>query len=94
MDEQYDPQSGTNKLHGAVWEFARRTWLDANSWQNNYQGLPRTSHRKDQCGFELGGLIFLPNVYDGRNKMFSVLSYEGLAETLPATQVESVPDPN
>ena len=26
--------------------------------------------------------------------MFFVLSYEGLAETLPATQVESVPDPN
>ncbi len=87
-------KSGTNKLHGAVWEFARRTWLDANSWQNNWQGLSRPSHKEDQYGFELGGPVFLPHLYNGKDKMFFVLSYEGLSRTLPATQVESVPDPN
>ncbi len=29
-------KTGTNTLHGSVYEFARRTWLDANTWQNDY----------------------------------------------------------
>ena len=89
-----DIKSGTNRLHGDVYEFARRTWLDANSWQNNYQSLPRPEHKEDQYGAELDGPVFFPHLYNGKNKAFFLLDYEELKETLPATQVASVPDPN
>jgi hypothetical protein len=76
-----DIKSGTNRLHGDVYEFARRTWLDANSWQNNYQSLPRPEHKEDQYGAELDGPVFFPHLYNGKNKAFFLLDYEELKET-------------
>ena len=87
-------KSGTNKLHGDVYEFARRSWMDANLWQSNYLSQSRSAHKEDQFGGELDGPIFLPRIYNGRDKAFFVLQYEELRETLPSLQLNSVPDPN
>ncbi len=43
-------KSGTNALHGDVYEFARRTWMDGNYWENNDDNLPRPQHKQDQYG--------------------------------------------
>jgi hypothetical protein len=48
-------KSGTNALHGTVYESARRKAWDANSFQNNAQGLPKDSHYLDQFGWEVDG---------------------------------------
>lgn len=98
-------KSGTNKIHGDVYEYARRQWLDANTWQNNYKiatALPGTDttpfatqkHKLDQYGFELDGPIFIPKVFDGRNKSFFTMQYENWNEIEPNTITESVPDPS
>ena len=48
-------KSGTNSPHGTLYEFMRRKFLDANSFQNNAQGLPRDAHYLDQFGGQVGG---------------------------------------
>ncbi len=91
-------KSGTNRLHGDVYEYARRSWLDADLWSNDYyrsqgQNIAKPKHTQDQYGAELDGPVFVPKVYDGRNKSFFVLQYERWKEVVPNTITESVPDP-
>jgi hypothetical protein len=86
-------KSGTNKFHGDAYEFYRRGWLDANTWQDNYYGNTRESHKLDQYGAELDGPVRIPRVYDGRNKMFYLMQVENYNEIVPSTSVQSVPSP-
>ena len=76
-------KSGTNQLHGAVYEFAKRGYMDANSYSNNASGIARPGHTEDQYGFEVGGPVYIPHLYDGRNKTFFMFSLERLKEKLP-----------
>ncbi len=86
-------KSGTNSVHGDVYEFARRTWMDGNTWQNNNDGFPRSPHKQDQYGFELDGPIVLPKLYNGRDRAFFLLQFENWNETEPNTVTTSVPMP-
>lgn len=93
-------KSGTNNIHGDVYEFARRTWLDADTWQNDWLNsetpgsATKGQHKLDQFGFELDGPLALPKIYDGHNKTFFLLQYENWDENVPNTLVTSVPDPS
>lgn len=84
-------KSGTNSLHGTLYEFARRNSWDANSFQNNARGAPRGGHSQDQYGMLVAGPLFIPKLYDGRNKSFFMVNYEGYRETLPVAHNLSVP---
>ena len=67
-------RSGTNELHGSAWEFLRNDAMDARSFF-----LPRVSKlRFHQFGVTSGGPIYIPKVYDGRNRSFWFFSYQGL----------------
>ncbi|MGH9342527.1 MAG: carboxypeptidase-like regulatory domain-containing protein, partial [Terriglobia bacterium] len=48
-------KSGTNEVHGDVWEFLRNDAFDANPWFNNYYGTPKAAYRQNQFGFTIGG---------------------------------------
>lgn len=85
-------KSGTNSLHGAAFEFAKRGYMDANTWANNYVGAPRGAHTEDQYGFEVDGPVYLPHLYDGRNKTFFMFNYEHYKEVLPTFQTYDIPD--
>ena len=98
-------KSGTNTIHGDVYEYARRQWLDANTWQNDYQiakALPGASvsqfapqrHKLDQYGFELDGPIVIPKIYNGKDKSFFTMQYENWNEIQPNTITDTVPDPS
>jgi hypothetical protein len=78
-------KSGTNTIHGTAWEFGKRTYMDANSWFNNNNGIPRSTsnHKEDQYGFEVGGPLYIPHLYDGRNKTFFMFSWERFKSVLP-----------
>jgi hypothetical protein len=84
-------KSGTNQLHGTVYEFARRKGWDANSFQNNAQRLQKDAHYLDQFGWQVEGPILVPKIYDGRNKSFFMFNYEGYREGTPRPQTLSVP---
>jgi len=85
-------KSGGNRLHGTLYEFMRRNALDANSFQNNSQGAPKDGHYLDQYGGQLDGPIFIPKIYDGRNKSFFLVTYEGYREGTPQPLTLSVPE--
>jgi hypothetical protein len=86
-------KGGTNAFHGTVYEFMRRNALDANSFQNNAAGVPKSGHFLDQYGGSLGGPIIFPKIYNGRNRSFFFINYEGYREGTPTPLTLSVPEP-
>jgi len=86
-------KSGTNTFHGTAYEFLRREWLDAASFQNNAARKPRDAHYLDQYGIQLSGPVILPKLYDGRNKSFFMVNYERYREGTPRPFTASVPAP-
>src|SRR5947209_2513986 len=50
-------RSGTNRLHGTLYEFLRNDVFDANEWFNNQAGNPRPAHRENDFGGTIGGPI-------------------------------------
>jgi hypothetical protein len=86
-------KSGGNELHGTGYEFFRNQDLSANNWFNNRAGTPRPLSTLHQFGATLGGPLKVPNVYDGRDKTFWFVSYEGLREDRGLTQIFTIPTP-
>ena len=77
-------RSGTNDLHGGVYEYFRNDVLDANDWFANAAGQSRAPERHNDFGAFLGGPIW-------KDKTFFFLSYEGARLRLPQTSVIDVP---
>lgn len=63
-------KGGTNELHGTAYEFLRNPWLNANGFINNRNGRKRSGSKQNQYGYTVGGPVYIPHVYDGRNKTF------------------------
>ncbi len=86
-------KSGTNALHGSLWEFNQTSFLNANGFFTNRSGVPRAAYRYNEYGLVVGGPVLLPKLYNGRNKMFWLFSYEGEKESLPASAPSSTSNP-
>jgi len=71
-------KSGTNSLHGDVFEFFRNDKLNANSWSNNAFGNGKPAVRWNQFGGTLGGPIL-------KNKLFFFADYQGQRFDFPAS---------
>jgi len=67
-------KSGTNRFHGTMHEFLRNSALDA----RNFFDPEVPPFRRNQFGGTLGGPIELPGVYDGHDRSFFFLAFEGL----------------
>ena len=87
----FTTRSGTNDMHGTLFDYFRNTALDANSSFNDYNGIPKTAEHQNDFGGTVGGPIRIPHVYDGKDKTFFFVSYEGLRLLLPADESEYVP---
>ncbi|MDA2933278.1 TonB-dependent receptor [Acidobacteria bacterium AH-259-D05] len=79
-------RSGTNELHGSIFEFHRNDNLDAKNFFDAADE-PIPEFKRNQFGFTLGGPIV-------KDKTFFFGSYEGLREQLGTTNVAFVPDGN
>ncbi|MCU1258752.1 MAG: Cna B-type protein [Bryobacterales bacterium] len=84
-------KSGTNQIHGSVYEFLRNSVMDANYFFNNRSGIPLPALKRNQFGFTLGGPVVLPHLYNGHNKTFFFVDYEGYRESLASTGSFTVP---
>ena len=69
-------KSGTNQIHGSAYEYVRNDAFDANGFANNFLGAHITPYRYNIFGFSVGGPVYIPKVYDGRNKTFFFFSEE------------------
>jgi hypothetical protein len=69
-------KSGTNDLHGSVFEFFRNDKLNANNWTRNWQANPRTFQRWNVFGGTLGGRVI-------KDKLFFFLDYQATRRANP-----------
>ncbi len=76
-------RSGTNEFHGEAFDYIRNNDVDA---RNYFQpkGIPMSPLHRNQPGGALGGPVWVPHLYDGRDKTFFFISYEGLYQSLGA----------
>jgi hypothetical protein len=86
-------KSGTNRLHGTVYEFNQIPNLDANTYLDDRANpvLPLPITHFNQYGFTLGGPIFIPKVFNGRDKLFFFFGFERLKDSSPVTTSLTVP---
>jgi hypothetical protein len=76
-------RSGTNALHGTLYEFMRRAPLDATDFRLKARGAPKAQHYLDQYGGQVEGPIRVPWLYNGKDKTFFMFNYEGYREGVP-----------
>jgi hypothetical protein len=100
-------KSGTNSLHGSAYEFNRISTLASDGYNNNYlhamygsQAKPRYTH--NQFGYSIGGPIVIPEVVNGKDKLFffsstewtRIRSAQNIVATVPTPQLIGLASPN
>ena len=80
-------KSGTNELHGTVFEFFRDKGLNANTWANNRAARPKRAYHFNQFGGNVGGPI-------KKNKLFFFFDYDGQRNTTPNPVILTVAAPS
>src|SRR5260370_4556512 len=82
-------KSGGNQFHGTLFEFLRNEKLDARNFFARTDA-PKPPSKLNQYGASLGGPVMLPH-YNGKNRTFFFLNYEGYREVFGDTQLQTVP---
>ena len=83
-------KSGTNALHGSVYNFLRNDKLDARA----FFAQTRSIYRQNDFGFSASGPVVIPKLYNGKNKSFWFASYEGFRNRVGANAtILTVPTP-
>ncbi|MDQ2839933.1 MAG: TonB-dependent receptor [Acidobacteriota bacterium] len=87
-------RSGADGFHGSLFEFVRNSAFDARNFFDrrsiaNPGRIP--PFRRNEFGFTNGGPVILPGLYDGRNRSFYFIEYQGFRQVLGTTQVLPVP---
>lgn len=85
-------RSGTNQVHGTLFEYLRNNVLDANPWFSNAAGITsKVPFRRNQFGGSFGGPVYVPKVYNGKDKTFFFFNYEGTRIRQAVNRVSTVP---
>ena len=71
-------KSGTNELHGTAYDTLQNAGMNANNAWSNFQGIGRNPYHQNQYGFTAGGPVYIPKLFNGKNKMFFFTSFEQL----------------
>lgn len=101
-------KTGTQKLHGAAYEYLQRAFLNANTPENDANiskdlaaGDPASTIAKynkgaftqNQYGIEQDGPVIVPRFWNGKKRTFFMILYEDLHNQSIATALASVPTP-
>src|SRR5216684_340228 len=87
-------KSGSNQMHGSLFEFVRNAAFDARNFFDHKSDLDTRRlppFARNEFGVTNGGPVFLPRIYDGRGKTFYFAQYQGFRQVLGTTQVFPVP---
>jgi len=74
----FTTKSGTNQFHGSLYEEWGNEIMDASQPFNHV----KNKDRKNDYGFSIGGPVWIPKIYNGRNKTFFFFNYERFANDL------------
>ena len=85
-------KSGTNRIHGNLWEYIRNTEFNASDYfAKQTPGYQRPAYHQNQFGGTVGGPVYIPKVYDGKNKTFFFFDYQGTRIVEPSPVTAYVP---
>ncbi len=84
-------KSGTRDLHGSLYEFFRNDKLDANDFFANRENRGKVPYRQNQYGVSVGGPVVLPKIYNGRDRTFWFVNWEGFQSRRGSTALSTVP---
>jgi hypothetical protein len=87
----YALKSGTNQFHGSAFEYLRNSDMDAEGFNGDKAGLLKPAFRRNQFGGTLGGPVFIPKLFNGRNKTFFFVSYDGLRDSSAGSFTGTMP---
>ncbi|MEX2263613.1 MAG: carboxypeptidase-like regulatory domain-containing protein [Bryobacteraceae bacterium] len=76
-------KSGTNELHGSLFEFLRNGNLNARNAFD--QSGKNDGLKRNQYGWAVGGPLYIPKIIDGRNRFFWFNSYQSTPVRQPGT---------
>lgn len=84
-------KSGGNQVHGSLFGYIRDKSFLANNYFNNRNGIARPDQPFRNFGGSLGGPIWIPKVYNGRNRTFWFASQEAYRQKSGLSRELSVP---
>ena len=89
-------KSGSNQLHGSGYFAMRNEALDANTFSNKFRGVPRAIDRLFDYAGSFGGPIYIPKVYNGKNRSFFYTTFERYKQRAigPSAPNQSFPTPD
>src|SRR5208337_974811 len=87
----YALRSGSNSFHGTAFEYLRNSDLDADGFNADKAGQPIAAFRRNQFGGTLGGPIRIPKLYNGHDRTFFFVSYEGLRDSSAGSFTGTMP---
>ena len=82
---------GTNKWHGSAYEYFRNNALNANTYSNDLVGLSKAVVRHNEFGGTFGGPVRLPKLYNGTDRTFFFVAWEGVPDRSPQSTIATVP---
>lgn len=69
-------KSGTNEIHGSAYDYIQNDALRANSFTNNALNRIRPPYKSNNYGGAVGGPVYIPKIYNGKNRTFFFTNYE------------------
>ena len=84
-------KSGTNELHGVVYDYHRDAALNANNWFANSRNSPLADSHRNWFGGTVGGPVYLPKIYNGKNRTFFFADFDYYKQLSATTSTASVP---
>lgn len=96
-------KGGTNQFHGKLYDIFRNDKLDSNTWFNNgriaqagftpraQQLYIRPKDKKNDYGGTFGGPVWIPKIYNGKNRTFFFVSGEQYRQTNGGTPLSTLP---
>jgi hypothetical protein len=84
-------KTGTNVVHGDVWEYIRNNDFDANDYFSKQFHQPIPGYHQNQFGGTIGGPVYISRLYNGRNRTFFFADYQGTRINEAAGTTSSIP---
>ncbi|MFB3827040.1 MAG: carboxypeptidase regulatory-like domain-containing protein [Bryobacteraceae bacterium] len=84
-------KNGTSAYHGGLYEFNQNNFLNAKMFQTNLVGGSNPPVHFNEYGGTFGGPVWIPKLYDGRNRTFFFVSFDGTRNQDPRFSIRSVP---
>src|SRR5437899_1542758 len=84
-------RSGTNDLHGSVFDFFQNRVMNANDFFLNRTGRVKPPLNQHNFGTAIGGPVLIPKLYNGKNRTFWFFNYEGFRQRVSSAATGTYP---